>query len=108
MLGIHGGDAADREAVAPVRVGHAQARLHDAGQRSHVRGLHEDLVVHRLDQRGAAKDAHGHVHAGAQTRCELEERLADLSQTRHVCHGVTLALENLLTSVRVPPIHARN
>jgi hypothetical protein len=45
-LRVHGRDAADREAVAPVGVGHARLGSDDPGQRGDVRGLLEDLVVH--------------------------------------------------------------
>ena len=108
LRGVEGGDAADREAVAPVGVGHAEARLDDAGQRGDVRRLHEDLVVHRLDQRAAAEHAHGHVHAGPETRRELVHPFTHALESRRMRHSATLPPRNLLTSIRVPPIHARN
>ena len=105
---VEGRDAADREAVAPVGVGHAEARLDDARQRRDVRGLHEHLVVHRRDQRLAPEDPHRHVHARPQAGRELEDAFTHALESSRMRHVARLAARNLLTSIRVPPIHARN
>ena len=65
---VDGGHAADREAVAPVRVGHHQARPDDARQRRDVGRLHEDLLVHLADELLGGEDARRHAHALARVR----------------------------------------
>ena len=49
-LGIEGGDAADRKAVAPVRIGHGHGRADQAGQARHVGDLLQHLRVHAAQQ----------------------------------------------------------
>ena len=46
VRGVHGGDAADGEAVAPVAVGHAVSVVDDAGEAGDVGGLLEDPGLH--------------------------------------------------------------
>jgi len=62
VIGIERGDAADRKAVAPVRVGHRERRLDDARQRGDVGNLLGDLIVHRADQCLVGVDHAGNAH----------------------------------------------
>ena len=71
-----GGDAADREAVALVDVGHRQGGLDDARQRGDVHELLERPVApNRLQQLGVGEDAGGDAHVGPEGRRNLPERL---------------------------------
>jgi hypothetical protein len=49
-VGPEGGHSADREAVAPVAVGHAEGGADDAGQAGDVGDLLEDAGVHLTEQ----------------------------------------------------------
>ena len=58
-------DAADREPVAPMDVGHGQRVLHDARQAGDVGDLFEGLVGDQVrEQLLGREDQAGHVHAG--------------------------------------------
>ena len=62
LLGIEGRDAADRKAVAPMRVRHDIASFDDAGQGSDIGGLFADFVVHVTEQRLVGEDDRRHAH----------------------------------------------
>jgi hypothetical protein len=79
---IERGDAADRKAVAPVRVGQSKRRLHDPGQARHVAHLLAHLVVHGADQGFVGEDRAGHAHAAGGR--DLPFGLADPVQLRGV------------------------
>jgi len=49
LVGIEGGDAADRKAVAPMGIGHRERCLDDAGERGDIGDLLRHLVVHLPD-----------------------------------------------------------
>ena len=71
---VHGGDAADGKAVAPVDVGHGDARLEDAGQGGHVPDLLQRLVGAGLGEELLARiDDAGHAHV-ALGRQQVGER----------------------------------
>src|SRR3989304_5603828 len=57
-------DAPDREAVAPVAVGHAEGGPHDPRQARDVGHLLEDALIHLGEQRLGRVDARRHAHAG--------------------------------------------
>src|SRR5580658_8443274 len=48
LFRVGGTDAADAEAVTPVDVGHGQAGVLDAGQKSHIGNLFRGLVIFQL------------------------------------------------------------
>ncbi len=62
VVRIEGGHAADRETIAPVRIGHHHSGLHDARQCADVTDLLPDLVVHFLDQLAIGVDERRHSH----------------------------------------------
>ncbi len=66
LLRVERRHAADRKAVAPVRVRHDVTRLDDAGERSNTRCLLGHLVVHGPDQGlvGIEDDRHSHCPCG--------------------------------------------
>jgi hypothetical protein len=76
---IHGCDATDGEAVTPVGVGHAEARLDDPRQRGDVRGLDEHVVVHRVRELLRREDANRNPHARPEAGSQLEYARADLA-----------------------------
>ena len=52
MLFVHGCDAANRETISLMNVGHRKSAADDAGKHGHIRGLLERLVLpDRLQQR---------------------------------------------------------
>ncbi len=66
FLGVGGGHAADAKAIAPVNVGHGQARLLNAGQGRHVDNLLGPLVLlDLLDQLVVGEDDAVDPHVGA-------------------------------------------
>ena len=65
-VGIEGRDAADREAVAPVRIGHRVGCPHDPGQRRDIDRLLIDLVVHVADQLFVRVDDGRHAHGAVR------------------------------------------
>ena len=79
-LGVHGRHAANREPIAPVCIGHGEARFDDPWQRRDVRGLDEHLVVHLRHELLAAEDPHGNPHPFPEAAPELETCGADPSQ----------------------------
>ena len=62
LFGVEGGDATDREAIAPVRVGHAHGRADDAGQARDVEDLLADLLVEVLEELFSAGETHRDAH----------------------------------------------
>ena len=75
---IHRRHAADRKAVAPVRVGHDEARADDAGQAGDVGGLLKDRIVHRVEQLARRVDADRHAHARPPAGRNLPDAVGDL------------------------------
>ena len=84
-LGVEGRDAADRESVAPVRIGHRERRADQPRQARDVRDLLEHLVVHRGEQRAAAVEPRlvARVVGGAT---DVPGPVVDAAQVRKV-HG---------------------
>ena len=82
LVRVEGRHAADREAVAPVGIGHGVGRLQDTRQPGHVRGLLEDLVVHLLDQIATRVDHRRHPHA--RVGLDAPFGLGDAGQFRQV------------------------
>jgi hypothetical protein len=62
LVGVERRHAADREAVAPVRVGHGIGSVYDSGQGRDVHRLLVDLMVHVADERFARIDHRRHAH----------------------------------------------
>ena len=83
-VGAKRGHPADREAVAPVAVGHAERGAHDPGQAGDVRHLLEHAGVHLPEQRLGGVDARGHEHARLLARRDLPDAVAG----RVHLHGV--------------------
>jgi len=69
QIRVEGGNATDREAVAPMRVRHRIGGVDDTRQASHIADLLEDLVVHLGNQALVAVKHGGHAHLtlGIQT-----------------------------------------
>jgi hypothetical protein len=84
VIRIEGGDPADREAVAPMRVRHGVGGAHDARQGGDIRRLFVDLVVHLADQRLVAIEDRRHAHL--PRRLDMPFALACLFQPRDI-HG---------------------
>jgi hypothetical protein len=76
-VGAKCGHSADGEPVAPVTVGHAQRRPHDAGQTGHVGDLLEDALIHGTQERLGCVDARRHQHPRLLAGRDLPHAIAD-------------------------------
>ena len=84
VRGLGRRQAADREAVALVDVGHRQARLDDPRQRGDVLELLERVVgSDRVEQLGIGEDAGGDEHVVAGAGGDLPEGVVDSAEVRH-------------------------
>jgi hypothetical protein len=62
-LHVRGRHAPDREAIAPMNIGHGVGGLHDPGERSDVRDLTQGLIREDIrEQRLRGEDDAGHPH----------------------------------------------
>jgi hypothetical protein len=90
FLHVHRRHATDREAVAPVDVGHRNRVAHDAWQKRHIRHLLRRLVLlDLLNHRLAGEDETVHAHARLVAFRNAPAVLVDLLQRTlpHLAHG---------------------
>ena len=87
LIGVEGGDPADRKAVSPVGIGHGIGCLDDPRQGSDVGDLFEHLVIHGANQLRAGVDDARNPHGAALIIAPLEFRYP--GQLRRV-HGRVL------------------
>ena len=65
VVGIHGGDSADREAVSPMAVGHAEGIIDDTRKSSDIGHLVEYAFIHFLNQSFGLRN----MRAGTRMPC---------------------------------------
>jgi hypothetical protein len=76
-VGAEGGHAADREAIAPVAVGHAERGPDDPGEARDVGHLLEDALVHPGQEGLRGVDPGGDQHPGLLARGDLPDAVGD-------------------------------
>ena len=100
--GIEGGDAANRKAIAPMRVGHGVGGPHDPRQLRDIGDLLEDLVVHFGNERFCGED-HAGTRISPRAGCAIRTSESFL-QTREVHRDMSpkLSGSNIDDALRAP------